>query len=59
MEKLYNKELNDFYSSPNIVWVIKWRRMRWEGHVWHMEERTILTLGGETRRKETTLVTQT
>jgi len=22
------------YSSPNIVWVIKSRRMRWAGHVW-------------------------
>lgn len=26
--KLYNEELNDPYSSPNIVWVIKSRRMR-------------------------------
>jgi len=30
--KLHNKELNDLYSSPNIVWVIKSRRMRWAGH---------------------------
>jgi hypothetical protein len=37
--KLHNKELNDLYCSPNIVWVIKWRRMRWVGHVWRMEER--------------------
>jgi len=28
---LYNEELNDLYSSPNIVWVIKSRRMRWAG----------------------------
>jgi len=28
------------YSSPNIIWVIKSRRMRWTGHVAHMGERT-------------------
>jgi len=27
------------YSSPNIIWVIKSRRMRWTGHVAHMGER--------------------
>ena len=31
--KLHNKELNDLYYSPNIVRVIKSRRMRWAGHV--------------------------
>jgi len=31
--RLHNKELNDLYSSPNIVRVIKSRRMRWAGHV--------------------------
>jgi hypothetical protein len=31
--KLHNEELHDLYSSPNIVWVIKSRRMRWAGHV--------------------------
>jgi len=36
--RLYNEELNDLYSSPNIVWVIKSRRMRWAGHVAHMGE---------------------
>ena len=36
--KLHNEELNDLYSSPNIVWVIKSRRMRWAGHVARMEE---------------------
>ena len=34
--KLYNEELNDLYSSPNIVRVIKYRRMRWAGHVARM-----------------------
>ena len=31
--KLHNEELNDLYCSPNIVRVIKWRRMRWAEHV--------------------------
>jgi len=31
--KLHNDELHDLYSSPNIVRVIKSRRMRWTGHV--------------------------
>jgi len=34
--RLHNEELNDMYSSPNIVWVIKLRRMRWAGHVARM-----------------------
>ena len=36
--KLYNEELNDLYSSPNIVRVIKSRGMRWAGHVVHVGE---------------------
>jgi len=36
--KLHNEELDDLYSSPNIVQVIKLRRMRWVGHVAHMVE---------------------
>ena len=35
---MHNEELNDLYSSPNIVWVIKSRRMRWVGHVARMGE---------------------
>jgi len=31
--RLHNEELNDLYSSPNTVRVIKSRRMRWAGHV--------------------------
>jgi hypothetical protein len=31
--KLHNEELNDLYSSSNIVRVIKSRKMRWAGHV--------------------------
>ena len=36
--RLLNEELNDLYSSPNIVRVIKSRRMRWAGHVARMGE---------------------
>ena len=35
---MHNEELNDLYSSPNIVRVIKWRRMRWAGNVARMGE---------------------
>ena len=38
--RLHNEELNDLYSSPNIVRVIKSRRMRWAGHVARMGEET-------------------
>jgi hypothetical protein len=37
--KLHNEEPNDLYSSPNIVRVIKSRRMRFAGHVARMGER--------------------
>jgi hypothetical protein len=30
---LHNEELNDLYSSPNILRVIKSRRMRWAGRM--------------------------
>ena len=38
--RLQNEELNDLYSSPNIVRVIKSKRMRWAGHVACMGEET-------------------
>ena len=37
--KLHNEEINDLYCSPNIVRVIKSRRMRWAGHVARLGER--------------------
>jgi len=37
--KLHNEELNDLYSSTNIVRVIKSRKMRWAGHVARMGEK--------------------
>jgi hypothetical protein len=51
--KLHNEELNDLYSSPNIVRVIKSRRMRWAGHVARMGERRVvyMVLVGNPERK--------
>ena len=51
--KLHNEKLNDLYSSPNIFWVIKSRRMRWEGHVARMGERRSVygVLVGKPERK--------
>jgi hypothetical protein len=37
--KLHKEELNELYSSPNIIRVIKSRRIRWVGHVTYMRER--------------------
>ena len=58
--KLHTEKLNDLYSSPNIVGVIKSRRMRWAWHVACMggEERHIQGFGGETWGKEITCDTQ-
>jgi hypothetical protein len=46
--KLHNEELNDLYSSPNIIIVIKSRRMRWAVHVALVKGRSIQGFGGET-----------
>jgi hypothetical protein len=37
--KLHNEELHNLYSSPNIIRIIKSRRMKWTGHIARMEER--------------------
>jgi len=51
--KLHTEELNDLYSSPNIVRVIKSRRMRWAEHVSRMgEERPIQGFGAESSEKD-------
>jgi hypothetical protein len=34
--RLHNEELHNLYDSPNIIRVIKSRRMRWAGHVTHI-----------------------
>ena len=40
--RLHNEKLNDLYCSPNIVRVIKSRRMRWAGHVARMGEERVV-----------------
>jgi hypothetical protein len=53
--KLHNDALHDLNSSPNIVRVIKSRRMRWAGHVARMGRGEMFTgFGWEARRQETT-----
>jgi hypothetical protein len=39
LRKLHNEELRDLYSSPNIIRIIKSRRMRWAGHAARMGEK--------------------
>jgi hypothetical protein len=41
--RLHNEELTDLYSSPNIIRVIKSRRIRWAGHVARMGKRAVHT----------------
>jgi hypothetical protein len=36
MEELHNDELHNLYSSPNIIRMIKSRRVKWAGHVARM-----------------------
>ena len=40
--RLHNEEINVLYSSPNIVRVIKLRRMRWAGYVARMGEKRVV-----------------
>jgi hypothetical protein len=37
--RLHNEELHNLYTSPNVIMVIKSRRMRWAGHVALTRER--------------------
>jgi hypothetical protein len=46
--KLHNEELNDLYSLPNIVRVIKSRIMRWAWHVDRVDKRLIQAFVWET-----------
>jgi hypothetical protein len=41
--KLHNEELNDLYSSPNVIWVTKSRSMRCAGHVARMGRGEVYT----------------
>jgi hypothetical protein len=59
--KLHNEELHNFYSSPNIIRMIKSRRMSWAGHVARMGEtrNAYRILVGKPVRNETTRKTKT
>ena len=46
-KELHNEELNDLYSSPKIVGVIKSRKKRWVGHVAGMGERCMQGFGAK------------
>jgi hypothetical protein len=58
--KLRNEELYDLYSSPNVITILKSRRMRWSGHVARVgEKRNVYRLlvrkpEGKTARKTKT-----
>jgi hypothetical protein len=59
--KLHNEELNDLYTLPNIVRVVKSRRRRWADHVTCMGEERVVhrVLVEKTRRNEAIGETQT
>ena len=40
--KQNNEALNDLYSTPNIIWVIKSKRIIWAGHIARMGERRVI-----------------
>jgi hypothetical protein len=42
-KNLHNEELRNLYSSPNIIGIIKSKRMRWAGHIARNERRGIQT----------------
>jgi hypothetical protein len=39
LEKVHSDKLRDLYSSPSVIGIIKWREMRWEGHIVRMGEK--------------------
>jgi hypothetical protein len=51
--KLHNEEFHDLYSLPNIIRIMKERRMRWTGHVARKEKRNTyrLLVGKPERRR--------
>jgi hypothetical protein len=53
--RLHNEELHSLYRSPNIVRVIKSRRLRWAGHISRIDEgmSTFKMLTGKPAGKDT------
>ena len=39
--RLHYKELYALYASPNVIWLIKSRRLRWAGHEAHLGEKRV------------------
>jgi acyl-coenzyme A synthetase/AMP-(fatty) acid ligase len=50
--RLHKKELYALYSSPNIIRMIKSRRLRWVGHMARMAERRCALVGGNLREED-------
>jgi hypothetical protein len=61
LRKLHDEELRDLNSSPNIIRIIKSRRMRWAGHVEHEWGRkgTLIGYWWKAKGKEITKKTKT
>jgi hypothetical protein len=59
--KLHNEELHNLYPSPDMIRMIKSRKMKWEGHVARLGERRTAyrVLAGKPRMNETTRKTKT
>jgi hypothetical protein len=51
--RLHNEELHKFYTSPNIIWVIKLRRMRWAGLIAGTGDEKCILLDGHCREETT------
>jgi hypothetical protein len=49
--RLHNEELHKLYSSPDIIIMIKSRRMRWTGHVMRMGEECMQDFGRKTLKE--------
>jgi hypothetical protein len=58
--KFHNEDLRDVDSSPNIIRMIKSRRMKWAWNIAQMggEEDHVQVIGGKARGKETTKKTK-
>jgi hypothetical protein len=57
--KLHNEELHDLYSSPIIIRIIRWRRMRWTGHGARTGEKAgVYVIGRKAKGKEITRKTK-
>jgi hypothetical protein len=49
--KLHNEELHKLYCSPNIIKMIRSRRVRWTGHVARMGEKNTYRFWWESQKE--------